>query len=81
MTMQSQITEHMPIKCADGNDHGMVDHLDGDYIKVTKDDQGQHHWIPMSMVDHVDTHVHLNVGHGQIYQQWLSEDPHPQHRQ
>ena len=81
MTMQSQIREHMPIKLVSGQDHGVVDRLDGEYIKSTHDETGQHHWIPLSLVDHVDEHVHLKVDEAQLHQQWLSEDPHPQHRQ
>lgn len=80
MTQANQIREHMPVKCADGQDHGMVDRVDGDYIKLTQDDSGTHHWLPMSAVDHVDEHVHLNLNHEQVHQRWLSEDPHPEHR-
>ncbi|AAF10926.1 DUF2171 domain-containing protein [Deinococcus radiodurans] len=75
-----QIKEHMPIICADGKNHGEVDHLDGEYIKIAKDAQGQHHWLPLSAVDHVDEHVHLKLSHEQVHQQMLSEDPHPEHR-
>jgi hypothetical protein len=43
---------------------GKVDHLDGaDKIKLTKQSSpdGQHHYfIPVSWIDHVDQHVHLN---------------------
>ncbi|BDP44712.1 hypothetical protein DAETH_46810 (plasmid) [Deinococcus aetherius] len=81
MTMESQIQEHMPVMCADGHQHGEVDRLDGEYIKLTKDDSGTHHWLPLSAVDHVDQHVHLKLNHEQVHQQWLSEDPHPEHRQ
>lgn len=80
MTMNSQIKEHMPVKLMDGQDHGEIDRLDGEYLKLTKDETGEHHWIPMSLVDHVDQHVHLNVSHEQLHQRWLSEDPHPDHR-
>ncbi|WP_229844440.1 MULTISPECIES: DUF2171 domain-containing protein [Deinococcus] len=63
-----------------------MDHLDGEYIKLTKDDSGQHHWLPLSAVDHVYEHFHLNWSHAQVHQQWLSEDPrvlspHPEPRQ
>lgn len=70
-----QIQPHMPIICADGHNHGVVDHLDGEYIKIAKDEQGKHHWLPLSAVDHVDEHVHLNLGHEQVKQQLLSENP------
>ncbi len=41
---------------------GSVDHLQGDAIKLTRKDSpdGLHHYIPLSWVDHVDNHVHLN---------------------
>lgn len=81
MTMQSQIKPGMPVKCADGMDHGRVDGVDGEYIKLSGGDSVQPHWLPISAVDHVDQHVHLNLGHEQVHQQWLSEDPHPEHRQ
>ncbi|WP_261665200.1 DUF2171 domain-containing protein [Deinococcus sp. Marseille-Q6407] len=80
-TDRDRITKHMPVLCAEGKQHGVVDHLDGDYIKLIKDDAGQHHWLPLSAVDHVDEHVHLNLNHEQVSQQWLSEDPHPKHRE
>jgi hypothetical protein len=42
----TQIREHMPVLGTDGTDVGTVDHVDGSYIKLTKDDRDQHHWIP-----------------------------------
>lgn len=81
MNMQSHIQPGMPVTCADGQHHGQVDSVDGDYLKLTNDDSGQAHWLPVSAVDHVDEHVHLKLGHEQVHQQWLSEDPHPAHRQ
>ncbi|GGR37229.1 DUF2171 domain-containing protein [Deinococcus ruber] len=75
MTMQTQIKAHMPVICADGHNHGEVEAVEGQYIKVTKDDSGTQHWLPLSAVDHVDEHVHLNLTHEQVHQQWLDKDP------
>lgn len=61
--LRSRITEHMEVIAADGTRIGAVDHLDGpDRIKLTRNDSpdGQHHYVPLTWVDHVDTHVHLN---------------------
>lgn len=80
MTQAQQIREHMPVICADGHHHGEVDRLDGEYIKLTRGEHGQHHWLPLSAVDHVDEHVHLNLSHEQVQQQLLDQDPHPEHR-
>ena len=58
----SLIKEHMDVIAADGAKIGTVDHLDGpDRIKLTKQSSpdGQHHYVPLAWVDHVDTHVHL----------------------
>ncbi len=60
---QRLITEHMDVIGSDGTKVGTVDHLDaGERIKLTKNasPDGQHHFIPLSWVDHVDQHVHLN---------------------
>jgi hypothetical protein len=69
------IQQGMPVICADGQQHGTVDRVEGQYIKLTRDEQGQHHWLPLSSVDHVDEHVHLNLRHGQVHGQLLDADP------
>ena len=58
----SRIAERMDVIASDGVKIGTVDHLDGpDRIKLTKSasPDGQHHYVPLAWVDHVDTHVHL----------------------
>lgn len=62
-TDASMIAEHMDVIASDGTKIGTVDHMDGvDKIKLAKNTapDGQHHYIPLTWVDHVDTHVHLN---------------------
>jgi hypothetical protein len=55
------IKEHMVVYGACGNAVGRVDRVEGDRIKLTKDDSpdGQHHFIPASWVARVDEDVHL----------------------
>lgn len=52
----SQIKEHMNLIGADGVHVGTVDHLDGDRIKLTKTDSGDHHhhWISGGLVAEVE---------------------------
>lgn len=67
------ITEHMDVLSSDGRKVGVVDHLEGsDRIKLTKASSadGQHHYVPLAWVDHVDRHVHLNVPEAQIRSSW-----------
>ena len=62
MDVGGKIAEHMEVIASDGVKIGTVDHLDGpDKIKLAKSTSpdGQHHYIPLTWVDHVDTHVHL----------------------
>jgi hypothetical protein len=73
MNTGNDIKEHMDVLAADGEKIGTVDHLEGaDKIKLTKSDSpdGKHHLIPLSFVDHVDTHVHLNKPAREVRSQW-----------
>jgi hypothetical protein len=70
----SQIKEHMDVISSDKKTVGKVDHLDGaDKIKLTKQsspDGQHHHFIPVSWVDHVDQHVHLNKSGADVTSHW-----------
>ena len=52
----SQIKEHMNVIGADGVHVGTVDHVDGDRIKLAKQDSGDqhHHWIAGGLVAEVE---------------------------
>ncbi|MDP9370976.1 MAG: DUF2171 domain-containing protein [Chloroflexota bacterium] len=66
----------MPVVDASGTSVGTVDHLDpGNTIKLTKDAQGQHHWIPLQWVTRVDQHVHLNLPAEEVRLVWSSIPP------
>ncbi|MDB5045456.1 MAG: hypothetical protein JWQ08_1506, partial [Deinococcus sp.] len=51
-----QITEHLQVKDINGEHVGTVDHLDGDRIKLTKNDSpdGQHHYVSLADVRSAD---------------------------
>lgn len=71
----SKIREHMPVVCSNNGQFGTVDKVEGQYIKLTKDDAGQHHWIPSSWVAKVDQHVHVDRPGNQAMREWFSIDP------
>ncbi len=72
----AQIKDYMPVVCSDGGQFATVDHLDaGDTVKLTKDDQGQHHWIPRSWVTSVDDKVHVDRPGAQAMKDWSTEAP------
>lgn len=76
MVDTNDIKEHMPVVCSDGGQFAIVDHLDpGNTIKLTKDDQGQHHWIPTDWVTSVDDKVHVDRPGKQAMQDWSTSPP------
>jgi len=72
------IKEHLEVVGSDGGHVGRVDHVNGDQIELAKLDLAggfKHHMIPVSWVDHVDEHVHLNVTQDDAKARW-TEKPH-----
>ena len=57
MTNPSEIREHMEVIGADSGHIGTVDKVDGERIKLTRNDRnagGVHYWLPVAMVDGVE---------------------------
>ena len=56
MVDASEIKEHAKVIGADGVHRGTVDKVEGDRIKLTKDDSsdGKHHYISMGLVAEVE---------------------------
>jgi hypothetical protein len=74
--MQTQeIREHMPVVCSKGGQFGTVDQVQDGTIKLTKDDKGQHHWIPRSWVTNVDDKVHVDRPGDQAMREWMTSPP------
>jgi len=74
MVAPTMIKEHMAVLGADGVHVGTVDQLEGrDQVKLTKDDPdagGEHHFIPLAWVDHVDSTVHLKQSGAEAKARW-----------
>ena len=77
MSQASLVQEHMDVISSDRKTVGKVDHLDGpDKIKLTKQSSpnGEHHHsIPVSWIDRVDQHVHLNKTGADVTAHWEHE--------
>jgi hypothetical protein len=71
----SKIREHMPVVCSNNKEFGMVDRVEGESIKLTKDDYGQHHWIPLAWVTKVDSQVHVDRPGEQVMREWSTMAP------
>jgi hypothetical protein len=74
---RDNICEHMEVIGADGGHVGTVDKVDGDRIKLTRDDRGaggQHHWLPLSMVADVEgNQLRLTVALDRVAGFWEGE--------
>ena len=70
-----EIRPHMEVISSCGCKMGKVDHLEGDAIKLTKNDSpdGQHHFLPTGWVARVDEHVHLNKNADETRKGWKSD--------
>ena len=68
------IKEHMDVIASCGKKVGVVDHVEGGAIKLTKKNSadGQHHFIPVGWVERVDSHVHLKKNSMETEQNWKS---------
>ena len=59
----SSIQKHMEVRGSDGSHVGTVDGIEGDKIKLTRNDSpdGEHHYVDLDSVERVDEHVHLSA--------------------
>src|SRR5882672_12492995 len=68
------IKEHMEVVGSDGVHVGTVDHVEGqDKVKLAKSDPdagGEHHFIPLAWVDHVEMKVHLKQSGAEAKARW-----------
>lgn len=74
MADTSKIAEHMPVYGSCGTKLGVVDHVQGDQIKLTRNDSpdGQHHLIPTAWVSRVDQHVYLSKDCEAARREWAA---------
>ena len=74
--MLGDIKEHMDVIASDGHRIGRVDHVTDGQIELAKMDMEtsfKHRMIPVSWVDHVDEHVHLNLTEDQAKDRWTDK--------
>jgi len=69
------IRERMDVIASCGKKIGVVDHVEGGTIKLTKKDSpdDQHHFIPLGWVARVDSHVHLTKNSKEAELGWKSD--------
>ena len=73
--MQSnQIKPDMPVACSQDGQFAEVNHMEGeDTIKLKRDDEGKHHYIPLSWVTSVeDGKEKIDRPGEEAMQQWFN---------
>lgn len=66
MVDRSQIRSGMEVIGSDGSQVGTVDRVEGEAIRLTGGADGTQRLVPLTWVDRVDAHVHLNVGREKV---------------
>lgn len=75
VTAEELIKPHMPVVTSDDVQIAVVDHLEGrDLIKLARDREGAHHYIPLAWVSSVDDKVHVDRPRDQALREW-KRDP------
>jgi len=71
ISAKTLIKNNMPVVCSDNGQLAMVDHLEGtDTIKLARDAEGEHHYIPLTWVSSVDDKVHIDRTGDQAMMEW-----------
>lgn len=76
VTAKELIKPQMPVVASNDVQVGVVDHVEGrDHIKLTRDEQGQHHYIPLTWVTSVDDKVHVDRSPDDARREWTTAAP------
>lgn len=76
MVSAEQIQPEMPVVCSENGQFAVVDHMQGSAaIKLAKDRNGVHHYIPLKWVTSVDDKVHIDRPGKQAMQEWSETPP------
>lgn len=71
MITSTQIKPDTAVVCSKDGQFGVVDHMEGtDTIKLKKDKNGQHHYIPLKWVTSVDDKIHVGRPGDQVMREW-----------
>ncbi len=76
MVNTSKIRAHMEVFGSCGNRIGTVDGVEGNFLKLTRDDpaaNGQHHFIPLDWVKSVGQDVRLRLSCEEARANWQTQ--------
>ena len=73
MVNPAHIQKHMDVVALNNEPLGMVDHIDGRDLKLSRDIVGQHHFVPLTWIHHIDDKIHLSRSAEEVARLWSGE--------
>lgn len=73
MLNPAKIEKHMPVVSSHREALGFVDHVADGNLELARDEVGQHHFVPMRWIDHIDSQVHLSRTAEDVRRLWAGE--------
>ena len=73
--MSTPIRERMPVKNSQNEEIGTVVNPDGDYLQIELSADSKHYWVPTSLIERVDNHVHLTASGDDLAHRWMNKNP------
>lgn len=74
MIKATEIKPHTPVVCSENGQFAEVDRMEGsNSIKLKRDADGEHHYIPLSWVKFVDDKVHVDRPGDQAMRDWSTK--------
>ena len=72
-TAKELIRPQMVVVSSDHDEFATVDHVEGkSLIKLAKDEDGEHHYIPLTWVTSVDDRVHVDRSSDEVRRAWTT---------
>lgn len=66
--MTEEIVPGLPIICADDLIFGYVEGVEDPYLLTTPMEDGQRHYLPLSVIEHVEDGVYLSLTRDELSQ-------------
>lgn len=73
MLNPAKIQKNMAVVSSHREPLGFVDHIADGNLELARDEVGQHHFVPMRWIDHIDSQVHLARTAAEVRRLWAGE--------
>ena len=71
--LTAKIKPQMLVVGSNSSQFAIVDHVEGNSLRLTRDDKGEHHYLPLAWVASVDDKVHVDRTSEQAKREWTTK--------